>query len=438
MLLVVATGLLVHPYRAQQASRYALTAAIVEQGTVALDDYEGVLGIDRALRDGRIYSDKAPGQPFLMVPFFAAAKAVGAEEATTLRIDGNLGVWWLTLWSAAFPAAVLALMMHRRLQTIDAERATIATASIMFGTLLLPFAALLFGHVMAAAFLFGAYLLAVESTSAARLAVAGLLAGMAVSVEYTVALGVAVLGMYLLFRLRGRVIWFVLGGIPIMVLLGTYNTLAFGGPWTLSYQFSAFSDVSESARPMVDMFSTVTLDNAARLLLEGRGLLIATPVVLLAVFGAVWRLRGGFQVDAAVALAMFSVFLLLPLFWGNPWGGDSPGPRYLTPALPFLAVPLAWAYQRVPRLTAVAATISVVTMVTATVTNPLIGRHLRGGLSVWMSMATSGELVETIPTMLVGPVGWVLHLGLVPLVVGWLLTVTRRTEPVAVEDPPKG
>lgn len=71
LLVEITVGTLVHPYMAQQASRYALTASIVERGTVRLDAYEHVLGVDRAVWRGHIYSDKAPGQPLAAVPVFA-------------------------------------------------------------------------------------------------------------------------------------------------------------------------------------------------------------------------------------------------------------------------------------------------------------------------------------------------------------------------------
>ena len=51
-LVVAVAGPLVHDYTAQPASRYTFTAAIVDHGTVRLDRYTHVLGVDRAVVDG--------------------------------------------------------------------------------------------------------------------------------------------------------------------------------------------------------------------------------------------------------------------------------------------------------------------------------------------------------------------------------------------------
>ncbi len=407
--LLLLVGLLVHPYRAQQASRYALTAAVVERGTVVLDEYEHVLGVDKAVRDGHIYSDKAPGQPILVAPVFALGKVFGIEDATVLRIEGNLGLWWVTVWSAAIPGVALFLMIHWRAKQLDFERATAATIAIFFGTLLLPFSALLFGHVLAASLLYGSYLMLVGETSHRRLLVAGFLAGLAVTVEYTAILGVLVLGIVFTLLTRRRILMFIAGGTIPALGLAAYNALAFGNPLVLSYQYSAFSGIPDDSRPVLSMFSSANIDNAIKLLFDGRGLLVATPIVLVAVMGAAWQLRKGRQIDAIMAIAMFSVFVLIPVFWGNPWGGDSPGARYLTPALPFLGPPLVWSWRRWPRITLVATAVSIVTMFAATITDPIMNRDSTVGLGHWLRLLLTGDTVDTILTMAWGPAAWIIH-----------------------------
>ena len=53
-------------------SRLNLTLAIVEQGTLSIDDYYENTG-DYAYFEGHYYLDKAPGPSFLAVPVYAAA-----------------------------------------------------------------------------------------------------------------------------------------------------------------------------------------------------------------------------------------------------------------------------------------------------------------------------------------------------------------------------
>ncbi|WP_336250755.1 hypothetical protein [Stomatohabitans albus] len=60
-----------------QGSRMAFTAAITDGQTLVVDRWKYLLTVDFALRDGQMLSDKAPGQPFLMVPFYLIGKAIG-------------------------------------------------------------------------------------------------------------------------------------------------------------------------------------------------------------------------------------------------------------------------------------------------------------------------------------------------------------------------
>src|SRR5687768_17164455 len=56
-------------------SRFALTRAIVEDGSVAIDRFHETTG-DKAYRDGHYYCDKAPGTSWLAVPAYALVYAV--------------------------------------------------------------------------------------------------------------------------------------------------------------------------------------------------------------------------------------------------------------------------------------------------------------------------------------------------------------------------
>lgn len=428
LLVLLVCGTLVHPYMAQQASRYALTAAIVEQRSLRLDAYEGVLGVDRAVWAGHIYSDKAPGQPVLAVPFFAVGKAFGVEDATVLRVEKNLGLWWVTFWCSAVVGAVLAVLMFRRIAVVFPGYEARGSLGLFFGSLLFPFSALLFGHVMAAALLFASYLLLEHGNRHGAAMVAGLMAGMSVVVEYTAVFGVMILLVLVLWRHRTRWLAFCAGGMPAVVFLAVYNQVAFGAWHRLSYQVSAFSGVQSQPRDVLDPFSAPGVDKLIALLFHGRGLLIATPVVLVAVAGAVDRLRKESRTpDAVVAVAMFVVFALLPVFWGNPWGGDSPGPRYMVPMLPFLAVPLAWAWQRWRLLTIGAILLSGLTMAAAAFTDPLISRYETGGLGIWLTKLASGDVAPSLFTIWLGPPGWAIHLLIVAVTVLALARATPST-----------
>lgn len=397
-----------HHYGEQQGSRYALTAALWDRQTVVVDQYTHLLGRDRTVVDGVTYSDKAPGQPFLMVPFYGGFRLVGGEPPEG-RWDVDLGVWWLTLWSAAVPGAVLAALMYRWAREVEAKTALLATLTMALGTMLLVYSTILFGHVLAALALFGMFLLIREgNASVRRLLGAGALGGAAVLVEYPAALVVMVLVVATLVRHRQRGLAVVAGGIPVLILLVLYNLRLFGSPFVFTYQWSAFSGAREQANELVDVFAGPSLERFFHVLVSPRGLLIATPVIAACLLGLVLIWRKGWRFDAAVAASGFLAMLAVQGSWSNSYAGGA-GPRYVVPALPFLVAPLAVAWRRWRIATPVLAAVSVVTMLAATVTEPQLASQFEAGLRYWISRAVRGEFTTTVYTLAVGSWGWLLH-----------------------------
>jgi hypothetical protein len=427
-------GPFAHIYRAQQASRYALTASIWENQTVILDEMADVVAIDIAVRDGRMYSDKAPLQPVLGVPFYGMYRAVGGEPATVLRVNENLGVWWQTFWFAGVPLAALAVVLLSIAQRINRQAALPATLSIIIGTILLPFGALLFGHILAALFIAAAVgVLLGKNVSTLHLLGSGALVGAAVATEYPAVLAGAVVGLFALWRARSRVYWFVLGGVPLAILLGIYHTIAFGSPLSHPYRYSAFSGVPAAEKSFLDPFSGARWDNVIDVFVAGRGFVVASPIVIMGLIGSiwlVWRRRGQERAVAVASIAAFLALLAVPLFWGNPWGGSSPGARYLTPALPLLVVGVAAIWSFRPVLTRAVVGVSAATMVLATITDPLITADGSGGFGRWFRLLRDGDIADTVFTIGLGVWGWLVHLALIGAL-GLMLLRSRRPGEVA-------
>ena len=424
VLLLVAPVL--QPLMAQQASRYALTAALWDARSIALDDYEHLLSVDRAEHDGRVLSDKAPGQPLVGVPAYALYRGLGGHPATNAQVFGDPGLWAVTFVSAMLPAALLAVAMRRLALRVVPRRATHAALALAVASLLLPFGTVLFSHVLAALLGLVAYLVltAEDGPRAWRLVAAGALAGAAVSVEYTAGI-VAVTVMVVAAVSWGvRALWVAVGGAGPATLLGIYHTLAFGGPLQTGYRHSEFAHLHAEGFMGVGRPEAGTL---FAVLAGERGLLLLTPVVLVGSIGLVaLAVRGGSgRRDALVGLAVLTAFVLLMSGWGNPTGGASPGPRYITVALPFLAGGVAWAWERMPVAGWAAALVGAATMGLATFTQPLMPRT-ETALVAWWERLAEGRTAQSWLTEATGSsVALLLPVVAALALAAWLLARER-------------
>ena len=196
----MAFGPLVPLLSSQPASRIALTAAIAEHHTIDIDGYP--LGIDRATYNGRLRSDKAPGQPLLAVPVYLVGRAAGAQSASIRRLPGNLGLWWVSFWTSFLPYVALVVLMYlvasRYAPTIPAFA---AAAGLGLGSMLLPHGVNLYGASLAALCAYGAWaVLDAGSPTASRLLVVGTLAGAGVVMEYETAIVLAALAVFVIYQ----------------------------------------------------------------------------------------------------------------------------------------------------------------------------------------------------------------------------------------------
>ena len=139
------TGPLIQVWTAQPASRYTLSVAVVDDHSLRIDPYVGVLGVDRAVFEGHTYSDKAPYQPLLAVPAYAVFRAAGGapfpivDQEQVINRSTHVGLWWVTLWSATIPAILLTLAVRRLVGQVNPRLATTVALAVTLGTTMLPF-----------------------------------------------------------------------------------------------------------------------------------------------------------------------------------------------------------------------------------------------------------------------------------------------------------
>ena len=415
---------LVGANNAQPASRFDLSAAIVEHGTVNIDGYPR--GVDYSVYHG-IRSDKAPGQAILATPFYAVARLVGAESASHTRHDGNLTLWWVTLWSATIPFAALLVVMRRTIARVAPGAALPATLAVGFGTLLLPYSVNLYGHVLAALAAFGAWsVLSKAPDVRARAIVAGLLAGIAVFVEYEAILIVATLFVFVAIRNRRAIGWYVLGVLPGALALMSYEWIAFGAPWKLPYETYEADVPHKSVTGMQMPFGV-----AARLLFSpSRGLLLVSPVILLAVACAIWLARRderpAIRTHARVGLVVCGLYLLAVALARATNVQEIPGPRFLIVAIPFVAVPLAASWERIRVVAILAATWGAIVMGLATITSLLVGDG-EPLFHAYRARLRAHDFLPTLWSLGFGSAGAVLWFVIIAAAVAFLVRAGRAT-----------
>ncbi|MGI8749122.1 MAG: hypothetical protein ACR2J6_00970 [Thermoleophilaceae bacterium] len=394
-----------------QASHLALVRALAS-GTATIDSYAQTTD-DKVRLDGHVYSNKAPGLALSTVPAYLALDAAGVPEAArraaarrgNAQRDADRGLAWAVgLAGNVLPAVVLLGLVCALGNRVAFGFGPAAAVTLGLGTLLLPFSTMLFAHALSALLGFAAFaVLWAERRGPPRLAllaVAGTLAGLAVTTEYTVGIVAVVLGVYSLARgpwLR-RAAAYGAGAVAGVLPLAIYNTLAFGSPAHVSYEGVEAQSSGLFGVRLPD------LGVAWDLLAGERGLFTLSPVLAMAVVGLFAMHRDGKRseayVVAAICAGLFAAnsgFYLDPGASGadnHPFGGFSPGPRLLVPMLPFMALGLAAAYRRLPRVTAVLALLSAARMLLATLTEPLVGPDT----GVWAERLSRGDFTATVFT----------------------------------------
>jgi hypothetical protein len=230
--------------------------------------------------------------------------------------------------------------------------------------------------------------------------------GYAVGSEYPVFFVAAVLGLYLLSRRdaltpRGvltRAGAYIGGGIVGIVPLLLYNHYAFHS-WT----HLAYSDVPRQQHGFfgIDLPSLKVL---ATLLLDSRGLLTISPVLIMGALGTGILYRRGRRAEALTILGVCICYVGYNSGYYLPFGGGFMGPRFLTTMLPFLAFPVAIAFKRYPGPTIALAAVSITTTVIATITHPLVGYE--NETVVWTRFLGQGFFQPTIASAFGAGRGW--------------------------------
>jgi hypothetical protein len=473
--LVFTYGYFVPPPAWNQNSRLALTRALIENGSVAIDPHHETTG-DKSWREGHFYSDKAPGASFVAtVPYavlWGVRRATGGElpavsvqpldpldaaagrrpepserqpgDRLVYNLAHRLALWVCGLFAVGIPSvagagAVFLLALHlgpRHAHHEPRALATIVALLYALGTTAFPYSTVLYGHQLCGSMLVIGFAI-LTLAPARRLApapamVAGLALGLAVTAEYPAAVPACLITAWALARHGARTTaWIAVGATPWVILLAAYHTAAFGSPLATGYDYVYLETFADGMRerygigwPDPTVLLSITFG-------QYRGLYYLCPVLLLATWGlALAVVQPGASTGRGmqppnrtpfVLSAIIVVYYLLLNAGYYMWdGGASTGPRHVVPMLPFLALGLIPAMRLVPRATLVLGAISIAQMLLMTAAAPEAAQH---GDPLWEYALDRVRNRQALPHATATNLGLLLGLpglfSLLPLVALW-------------------
>ena len=331
--------------------RIELATSIAFWARFDLEDSAAVYGLseDVSIRDGKLYSDKAPGLSMVSAPVVWIVNPILGRASPS-----DLPAYWplrhvLTMLLLALPTVGLAFLVGAAIPEIDPKNRAAYALIAALTTPLWTYGTVFFGHASAALLITVAWFLLLgypgqsASLGPRQAALGGAVAGFSVATEYPTALLVAVIFVTLLVRrtspliLMGVAAGAFAGVLPALI----YHQIAFGAPWITGYSFKAASDFQAIiahgafgiAWPSAEALWGISF--GAR-----RGIFYYCPLLLLMPLGLWWMVRRNGWRDAGPILAATSAYVLFAAGFVDWPAGWCAAARHLVPILP-LAVALA-------------------------------------------------------------------------------------------------
>ncbi len=339
-----------------ERTRIYLSLAMLERGELSIDKEIKTYGrvFDLSKKDGHFYTDKAPGSSFLAMPTIAAYKALHHDKKT-LSIEqlNNLVRHWVmipfTLLTLALTFASMTLLNVRRKLRYQ------LILALALGTPLFHYGAAFYGHALVLCFTMMSCwaLLKTQILRDTTLeeeapndphhdkkifalqALSSFAAAMCFFVEYQGAIFCIAFALAFLSVAKNRrikpILAAAIGAAPPVLATLIYNTLAFGGPLTTSYQYLAHASSVKAHNKGLFGIMLPTADSLYSLFLSpSRSLLFCAPIALMGAVGCWWLWK---KSRAVTLFALFGIATatMITLGFHVPFWGF--GQRLMVPIL---------------------------------------------------------------------------------------------------------
>lgn len=334
--------------------RVFMVKALVDERTFAINGVMQKWGYidDKSIRDGKLYSSKAP------LTAMIGAVAYGAARLIIDPLDRVPLTRFLQVFGDAVPNFLLLLVFAAALwrRVRDPVVGDLVVLGVAVGSCVLAYVHCFSGHTFAALGTGIALLLVSDDGGLrrpARLVLIGLCAATAVGVEYPALVGVVPLGVLLLWRERRRLpstlLWGTLGALPPVALTTIAQHYQYGAFWKTGYAMLENRQYNQLHSTGFFGISELKIDRLGMVLFSAEtGLFFFSPFLLV---GALWLLyaiaRGRAPRDEGLAILVGSLALFAFISGHTGWrGGWTVGPRYVSELVALFALPTALAFDR--------------------------------------------------------------------------------------------
>lgn len=366
-------------------SRFFLTRTIVDDGRLEIDSFYNQTS-DRSYYNGHYYSDKEPGLSFLAVPSYAVWKFIyhsflpsqfiqqmqGSTEYRTQNAHGeqiviltNPGAFTLssmiivTIFTSCLFSALTVVLIYKisKYYTKKEMHRILLVITYGLGSLAFHYSLIFLGYASGAFFIFLAFYLLLKSgrenlDESRYFLLAGALAGFSIVIELANILIAGLLFLYVI--LSKRRMWkksvpmFLVGGFIGILPFLLYNFLVFGNPIDLPRNHMDLviwknlqDNIGIRFNPAYNLHVILRM-----LVFPYKGLFIYFPILVLSIPGIFFMYKKN-KKEAVFILIVFLSVLFLASMWWAWWHGAVFGPRLLMPMIPFLMIPILFAFKKI-------------------------------------------------------------------------------------------
>ncbi len=335
-------------HSANELPRVYLVKAIVEDHTFAIDrgvaTYGGTSDLSR--HAGHFYQNKAPGASLVVVPVYAAVRAIAGAPSLAMTM------WLCRIVTGVIPTLAFLWLLWGYLARFVPDPGTrrLALVAYALGSMAFTYSVQFYAHQLAAVCIASAWILADQVAERARgvrvMAAVGLLAGAAPLVDYQTAFAGLPVLVYLVWRMRAwprreLVRAFAIAAAAAAVPLATllyYHHACFGSAFATGYNY-AVTYAADHTHGLLGMTYPKWVAVVGVTVAPDKGFFTLAPWWLLAVPGGVYLWRRGERAIVMMVAALALIFFYFNMSLTAWHAGWEVGPRYIVALQPFL-VPL--------------------------------------------------------------------------------------------------